>query len=400
MNLRALLCLALIHTLVDGYAQLVSPLWPYLQGELHLEPLALSVMFAAWQLATSISQPLFGICGDRFSCRWLVSLGPALAIVCLSLIGQAGGPVGLTVLLMIGGLGIGAFHPEAAVVVAEAAGTQSARALSLFVFGGMLGLGLGPAVSGWLVQHFGLSALMWTMLPCLLLLGFLLVWGRPLGHAAGHAAEPVHLTDALSGRWLPAVLLLTVATFRVVPAIGIPLALAFVLKRHGASEAAIGGIQSVYLFSGSVGALLSSWLVRPGRELRSLFWATLPAAGFLLLVISEQTWAYYPGLVGSGFLLQGTIPPLIAYSQRLLPRGRRLAASLTLGTSWGLGGMIVAALQAYFGSIDRPEGVLWALVPFTLLAAVSAWLLPQTEPAVASFPISEPTPACELAGES
>lgn len=399
MNLRALFCLALIHTLVDGYAQVIAPLWPEFQKELRLEAWAISGLIAVWQLATSISQPLFGLCGDRFSCRWVVGAGPALAIVCLSLIGLAGGPVGLALLLTIGGLGIGAFHPEAAVAAAEAAGPNSARALSLFVFGGMLGLGLGPWASGHLVQSFGLSALAWTMVPCLLLLGTLLVIGRPAASPMYHHAAPVQLAEALRGRGLAAGLLLLVATLRVVPAIGIPLALAFVLSKQGASQAEIGGIQSIYLFSGSIGALLSSWLIRPGREVRALFWATLPAAGFLLLVISEQHWAYYPGLVGSGFLLQGTIPPLIGYSQRLLPRGRRLAASLTLGTSWGLGGLVVAALQAYFGSIGWLEGMLWALVPFTLLAALSSWLLPELSFSWEPDPSPEPVAVMKSSGD-
>jgi FSR family fosmidomycin resistance protein-like MFS transporter len=76
-------------------------------------------------------------------------------------------------------------------------------------------------------------------------------------------------------------------------------------------------------------------------------------------------------------LLQGTIPILISYSQRLLPRGRRLAASLTLGASWGLGGILMAGLKLIFSSEQLPS-MLWAMVPFALASSACAALLPRS----------------------
>src|SRR5580700_3321482 len=87
LNVRSLLALALIHTLVDFFAQLVSPLWPHLQKDMGLAPWGLTLLYAAWQTSTSVSQPVFGYWGDRFGSRWMIALGPALAIACLSLIG-------------------------------------------------------------------------------------------------------------------------------------------------------------------------------------------------------------------------------------------------------------------------------------------------------------------------
>src|SRR5262249_38229721 len=144
LNYRALVFLALIHGLVDCFSQFVSPLWPSLETELHLAPWVISILFAAWQLGASISQPVFGYLGDRFDTRLAIVLGPGVAIVCLTLIGFASGPVSLGLLLATGGLGIGAFHPEAAVGVVQASDKRITLGLAIFTFGGMLGLGLGP----------------------------------------------------------------------------------------------------------------------------------------------------------------------------------------------------------------------------------------------------------------
>jgi FSR family fosmidomycin resistance protein-like MFS transporter len=391
LKVRALLCLALIHTLVDGYAQVVSPLWPWLTKEFELAPWLFGLVFAVWQLSTSVSQPVFGYWGDRFNSRWLVGLGPALAIACLSLVGWAGGPASLLLLLVVGGLGIGAFHPEAAVGVVEAGGTRPTYAVAVFAFGGMLGLGLGPLVSGLLAKSYGPQCLVWTAPPALALLGCLFWLHHPYGCVHLPNDSRCGLMESLRGRWLPTGLLLAVATLRAVPVLGIPLALAFWLDEQGVSPDGIGRVQSLFLLSGSLGILLCPLLVRPGREIAGLLGTTLPAAGCMTLLSWQHPVGYYVGLVGAGLFLQGAIPLLIAYSQRLLPRGRRLAASLTLGTSWGLGGLIVAGLRAYSESVGRFEVMLWALIPFTVLAGLGACLLPQVEMApVTSEPIAEP----------
>ena len=109
----------------------------------------------------------------------------------MSLIGFAGNPILLALFLIVGGFGIGAFHPEAAVGVVEAGGTRVANALAIFTFGGMMGLAIGPALSGMLEEREGLRGLAWTLVPGVVL----------LGDAAG-ALDPIAgggMTHALQG---------------------------------------------------------------------------------------------------------------------------------------------------------------------------------------------------------
>jgi FSR family fosmidomycin resistance protein-like MFS transporter len=306
----------------------------------------------------------------------MLAVGPALAVICISLLGFATGVAGVFFLLVAGGLGIGAFHPEAAARVVNSSGNKSTHGLALFTFGGMLGLGIGPVVSGMLAGTYGLSGLALALLPSLVLLGALLL----LQHSSASGMHPETsrggLADIVRGRWFPMVLLLAVATLRVVPVLGVPIGLAFLLDQQGRSAAEIGWSQSLFLLSGGVGTLLCPFCVRPGQELKALIRTMVPAAFCLLLLACDEVWSYHIGLLGSGLFLQGAIPILIAYSQRLLPRGQRLAASLTLGASWGLGGLIVAGLQAYFTATDHLAGMFWALVPSAVAAAVGSCFLP------------------------
>jgi MFS transporter, FSR family, fosmidomycin resistance protein len=396
LNYRALLCLALIHTLVDCFSQFVSPLWPSFQAQLEVAPWVIALLFAAWQTGTSMSQPLFGYLGDRYDTRWIVALGPGLAVVCITLVGYAPNAWVLGLLLFIGGLGIGGFHPEAAAGVMQASSKSISRGLVMFTCGGMVGLALGPVLSGALTLRFGMPSLIWVALPGLLLLGTLVLVRGPVAHPHTHSSNGEHtLASMLDGRGRSAILLLSVATLRVVPAIGVLPCMAFLLERSGADSLRIGSLQSLFLLSGGLGTLLCPLLARGGRELGTLVGTTLLAAAFLALLTLPQAWAMYLGLAGSGFLIQGTIPILIAYSQRLLPRGQRLAASLTLGASWGLASICVSGLTAIFTG-DRLPYMLWAMVPFALASAVCAALLPSAPTAYsAPAPMPVPVPVAE-----
>ena len=108
MKFRSLICLALIHMLVDTTAQLLTPLWPLLKETFSLSPWGFTALYAAWQASASVSQPLFACWGDRWSTHWIVWLGPGLAIVCIGVIGFAGHPLFLALLLIVGGFGVGA----------------------------------------------------------------------------------------------------------------------------------------------------------------------------------------------------------------------------------------------------------------------------------------------------
>jgi FSR family fosmidomycin resistance protein-like MFS transporter len=387
LNYRALVCLALIHAVVDCFSQFVSPLWPKFQTQLEVAPWVIALLFASWQTGTSMSQPLFGYLGDRYDTRWIVALGPGLAVICITLVGYAPNAWTLGLLLLIGGLGIGGFHPEAAAGVMQASSKSVARGLVIFTCGGMVGLGLGPVLSGALTLRYGLPSLIWAALPGLLLLGTLVVLRGPTTHPHAHSGNgSASLAAMLDGRGWSALLLLSVATLRVVPAIGVLPCMAFLLERSGADPLRIGSLQSLFLLSGGLGTLVCPLFARGGRELGTLVGTTLLAAGFLALLTLPHAWAVYLGLAGSGFLLQGTIPILIAYSQRLLPRGQRLAASLTLGASWGLGSLFVSGLTAIFIG-DQLPNMLWAMVPFTLASSACAALLPRA----ASLPAVSPS---------
>jgi FSR family fosmidomycin resistance protein-like MFS transporter len=382
VRVSVLLLLMLVHGLVDAFAATIQPLWPDLQRGLSLDEATVQWAFVTWSLATSVSQLWFGYWGDRRRWRWLIWAGPALGVVCLSSVGLVHSLSGLNVLLVVGGLGIAAFHPEAAALAGSGAAGERSRALSLFAVGGYLGQALGPIYSGTLTTQFGLGALAWSMTwglgaLGLLALGLSRVPETPGAHAEG---RPLAWPEIVHERGSALGLVLMIGVLRVLPALGVPLALAFTLKGRGDTNEQIGLAQSVFLAGIGAGSLACALFVRRASERRVLWMLPLPASALFwaLPLAGSGTLLVVAG--GAGVLLGATMPILVSYGQQLLPEGRRTASSITMGVTWGLGGLVVAALMAAFNRMQRPELAFGAFATACLLSSLLCTWLPEPEP--------------------
>jgi FSR family fosmidomycin resistance protein-like MFS transporter len=365
----ALLLLVLAHALVDVFASMIQPLWPDLQHRLALDEGTIQWAFVTWSLATSVSQLLFGYWGDRGRSRWLIWAGPALGVLCLSCIGLARSLAELNVLLVLGGLGIAAFHPEAAALAGTSAPANRSRALSLFAVGGSIGQAIGPVYGGALTTGFGLRALAWSMTWGFGILGILVLglWRMP--EAA--VDEELRATQLHLPAWRAIVrargaamgLVLLIGVLRVLAVLGVPLALAFLLKAAGRTNEEIGFPQSLFLGGVGAGGLVCAIFVRRSGEGRVLWLLPL----FAVPMVWLMPWAGTgPGLWAevavAGLLLGTTMPILVSRGQQLLPEAERTASSITMGVTWGLGGLFVAAAMAISNRLARPE------LPFAVFA--------------------------------
>ncbi len=125
---------------------------------------AASIVFAA-NLASSIIQPLFGYAADRFSKPWLLAIGLVFAGVGLGLTGLCKNYQLILALAVISGIGIAAYHPEAARLVNFEAGNQKNTAMSIFGVGGTIGFAIGPFLITTALIQWDLKGTMILILP-------------------------------------------------------------------------------------------------------------------------------------------------------------------------------------------------------------------------------------------
>src|SRR6266699_2211801 len=146
MDRRAIALLSAGHACVDLCQGAIPALLPALIVAQHLSYAAAAGLVFAANAASSVIQPLFGHFADRLNIPWLMPVGVLIAGSGLALTSVAPGYWFMALCMCISGIGIAAFHPEAARVTHYIAGSRKATGMSMFSVGGNIGFALGPLV--------------------------------------------------------------------------------------------------------------------------------------------------------------------------------------------------------------------------------------------------------------
>ena len=381
--------LALGHFSVDAYSSFFSPLLPLLVTKLDLNLTRVGSLVALASISSSLSQPLFGWLSDRVRRPWFVAFGPLVGAVFLSGIGLAPSYGWLVALLMVGGMGAAAFHPQGA-TLAGSLSTRRALAMSLFVSGGSLGFSLGPLYAVTLVGALGLSRTWVAALPGIVVAALLTAWLiRMKPPAPAHGPRPAFRDLRPVAR--PLTLLYFIVVCRSAVSYGFMTFLPLHLHRLGFSVQAGGTILTAYLALGAAGGFAGGWLAERfgGRRvvLVSFIGAVPLFFAFLWLPI-------VPGLVcliAGAFVLQGSLPVNVVLGQELSPRHASTISSLLMGAAWGLGALLIGPI----GALADAHGLEWALrclASVLLVGLGCAFALPEVPTPLVSELVA-PSPA-------
>lgn len=298
--------------------------------------------------------------------------GPAIAVGCLGAIGLTHSPWILYGLLAFAGLGIAAYHPEAAAMSGHSWSTQRSRAMSIFAMGGYVGQAIGPYYSGFIVDRWGLRGLAWGMAwGWIALLAFAIgLRQRPSVRAvaAGPRVSPWKLLHARAGRMS---LLLAIGSLRIVAAAGVPIAMGYLLAERDWLKSDVGLVQSSFMAGIGAAGFICALGSSSRWERRTLWLPSLLTVPILMVLPELHGFWLYVATLGTGFLLGLSLPVLISTGQRMLPESPRVASSITMGVSWGIGGGTVSGIIACG---ERWHSYHAAFVGFAVAATLSSIL--------------------------
>ncbi len=168
--LYRLTALTVAHATVDAYANVIGPLMILFAATGVFSAGNVKLLPAVVAASCSLTQPLVGMLADRGVPRGLLLAGPAFAAAGVSLAMLAGHPVLVIAMLILSGLGVAAFHPEAAVLATVGVRRHPTLAMSVFLSAGAVGLWIGPLACGLLLDHARLGTAAGVLaLPGLLL---------------------------------------------------------------------------------------------------------------------------------------------------------------------------------------------------------------------------------------
>ena len=369
------------HLFTDLNQGAVAALLPFLVAERGLTLAAAGTLVLAATVSSSVVQPLFGVFSDNRPLPALMGLGVLLAGAGMALVGLAPTYPLILLCVVLSGIGVAAFHPEAARFANYVSGSGRARGMSFFSVGGNAGFALGPVLTTPLVLLFGLPGTLFLALPAVAMAAVLfyeiprMLGFKPETVERG-GEEPVEAPE----HWGPFAVMIGVVTMRSFVYFGLVAFVAAYYERVLDVSPALGNAAlATMLFGGAAGTLVMGPLAdRFGR--RTVVATCMLLLPFLILgftLSGPYTGMALLALVGAATV--GTFGITVVMGQEYLPGRIGLAAGVTMGLSIGLGG-IGAPLLGLLADSSGLTTTMYAIAALPVLGLILTLTLPRRVP--------------------
>ncbi|MDK2880761.1 MAG: transporter, family, fosmidomycin resistance protein [Clostridia bacterium] len=316
----------------------------------HFSQLQVGAAMLAFNLSSSVIQPLFGVFSDRFRAAWLLPVGCLLAGLGMAATGYTTGYFPLLLAVLVSGLGVAAYHPEGSKFARFASGERKASGMSLFSVGGNFGFAAGPLLAGLFYKLAGLKGtvgflVLSGVMALLLWLNLSAITRTQTGESMPDVNNPRNRSSkkGLGRGWkylLPVFILVLVIILRSWIHLGIVTFLPqyYVRYLHHTNTYA-AAVVSLFLLAGAVGTLIGGRLAdRWG--LKTMIMLSMALLIPLLYLLSHLKGFWLITVVAlTGCAVVSTFAVTVVFGQELLPHNVGLASGLTLGFGIGMGGV-------------------------------------------------------------
>lgn len=365
---RLFWAVSLGHFTNDTFMSMMSVLLAFISvNVLPMSKAQIGLVLGITALVGALTQPVFGLLADRSGGRWLGAGGVAwtVGMLLLGVLAAENGIYALMVLFfVIPALGSGAFHPVGSKYAAESDRTRTASNMAYFFLMGQLGLGLGPALAGRLLDraatfnHVFTDSLgpafrsvlfeRGTVTPVLLVALFavpavlfmLFMIPNQRKHRAQQEAErqlhpvvPVRVAFPV----LAFVVLISMVTLRSLAQPGVVNFIPVLFQEKGWSPADYGLItSSFWIGSGLAGVFFGNLADYYDRRRVIALSMIASAPAFFFLPITDGALAFALA-IAAGALSGASHSIIVVLAQGLLPGSKALASGLILGLIFGMG---------------------------------------------------------------
>ncbi|MBU1276723.1 MAG: MFS transporter [Proteobacteria bacterium] len=380
MDAKALALLILGHLVTDTTQGALPALLPLLKQVHTLSYAQAGVLVMVMNLTSSVIQPLFGDLTDRWNLRWLVPMGVAVSGLGFGLIGLCSGYAAMLGVVVLSGLGVASFHPEAFKGVLGSAGSRKVVGVSWFMVGGNAGMALGPVMIMAYCAWLGLKGSLLFGLPGVVVAGLFWAYWRHLARKNGNQAKPAPQAPErlpLRGRLRPLGILMGAVILRAWVHVGVATFVPFYyVSVLGGDAVAVGSLLTTFLAAGVVGTLAGAPLAEKVGPKRFFVVSVAVVSPLLvwLQMLPAGPWLYVVLALTGGILLS-TWSVVIVMGQQILPDRAGTVSGMLVGFAMGLGG-VGAALMGMVADHWGVSAVLRIVTVLPLLSALVAVFIP------------------------
>lgn len=350
--------LSLGHLVVDLGQGVLPLLTPLLAQSFHLSYFQVGTIVLAFTVSSAIIQPIFGVLSDRYSMPWLMPLGLLLSGLGLALTGLVRSYELLLFAVLLSGIGVAGYHPEASKVAHFISDDRKAgSAMAIFSVGGNLGFGLGPLLATFILGFGGLGSIKGVMIPGVLAAIFFLFMTPRFKNVLSekmhkHNKEENQISKSSNQTGSLVLLLLYVTVRSWIQSSMIYFTPFYFSNFKGITQPQY--LVSTFLIAGAVGTVLGGPFADRfgGRNglLVSMVICLLTAYPFLHL--NGPMIPILAFILGASLI--STFSTTVVFGQRLLPHNIGLASGLLLGFGVGTGSIGVTILGVIADRMGLP----------------------------------------------
>lgn len=365
---RAITLLSLGHACVDVYQGAVAALVPYFVAERAYSYAAASGVVLAASLLSSVVQPLFGALTDRWAMPWLLPLSALTGGAGVALSGVMGSYALTLAVVAVSGIGVAAYHPEAARAARDAA-HGSHTAMGWFSLGGNVGFALAPLLVVSVVATGGLGASPLLIVPAVVGAALCAAAVRSAGSRGGTVdrSEVAGCDD-----WGSFLRLSGAVVCRSIVFVGLSTFVSLHVRERTGGGHVSGTVALCVLYvGGAVGTMAGGRLAdRYGRlaVVRHAYVLTVLAVAGVVLVPGPPVYLFV-ALTSAGLYVPFSLH--ITLGQDYLPRRVGTASGVTLGLTVSAGGLAAPLI----GALADATSLRTALLPLIALPALGRLLL-------------------------
>lgn len=369
------------HFCSDINQTALSALLPFLIASYHYDYTTAALLVMLANIVGSVVQPLLGQFADKRNSPWIMAAGLLLAGGGMAVTGCISNFIGLSIAVMISGIGIAMFHPQAAKLVNHVSTDENrGMTLSIFSFGGSLGSTFGPILLTGSIALFGIKGTLTFFIPPIIICAIIISCYKNLKEIGADSvtskgAEGTTRFEA-TDQWHSFAKLCIVMFGRSIVYYGLNTFLAlYWIHNLGQSETVANGTISIYYGIGAVCTLIGGKLAdKYGNRfiVKIGFVILLPTVLFLPMTNHVYTASLL--LIPMSAAIQMVYSPMVVLGQKYLPNRVGLASGVTLGLAVSVGG-IVAPVLGKVADVFGLEAAMYVLAAIAIVPMLVSFFL-------------------------
>lgn len=374
--------LALGHGCSDINQSILSAVLPFLIASYHFDYATASLLVMISNIVGSIVQPIFGNIADKKNQPWIIIIGVSLASIGMALTGFLSSFIGLSIAVMISGIGVALFHPQAAQLVDRSSNkNKKGQGISIFSFGGKMGFTIGPILTAFAINTFGMKGTIIFLAPAMI---FSCVSSRyikdfkELGEQEKSEKQVSQGNEEKIDQWGSFAKLCIVVFGRSIITNGMATFLAlYLIGILGMTSTTGNTMLSVYYGIGAFCTLMGGNLGdRFGhkRIIRFSFVIFIPS--LFIFTMTNNIAIAIALLIPLACSESLSYSPMVVLGQRYLPNHTGFASGVTLGLAVSIGAIVVPVL-GWLSDMYTLKYALYGILLFATISLVFSLLLPK-----------------------